>query len=106
MAALVVLAAIAAAFVFLLGAIVAVSWTINHVDRRGSLRDEQAPTRLVQGVLALTGAHAARWDRPGRRLTAVPSGLTGLDLPVWTYRLRLSLAPLAYATAGMVSSAD
>ena len=63
MAALVILASITATFFLLLGGMIAISWTINRVDRRGSLRDE-APTALGQGVLALTGAHAARWDGP------------------------------------------
>ena len=61
MAALAVLAAITATFFLLLGGIIAISWTIKRVDKRGSLRDE-APTVLGQGVRALTGAHAARWD--------------------------------------------
>jgi len=61
MAALAVLAAITATFFLLLGGMIAVSWTINRVDKRGSLRDV-APTMFGQGVLALTGAHAARWD--------------------------------------------
>jgi len=64
MAALVILAAIAAAFFLLLGGMIAISWSIKRVDKRGSLRAE-APTTLGQGVLALTGAHAARWDGPG-----------------------------------------
>jgi hypothetical protein len=58
MAALVVLAAITATFFLLLGGMFAISWA----TRRGSLR-EKAPTMLGQGVQALTGAHAARWDR-------------------------------------------
>lgn len=62
MAALAVLAAITATFFLLLGGIVAVSFTIKRVDKHGSLRDE-APTMLGQGVLALTGMHAARWDQ-------------------------------------------
>jgi hypothetical protein len=65
MAALVILAAITAAFFLLLGGMIAISWSIKRVDKRGSLRAE-APTTLGQGVLAaLTGAHAARWDGPG-----------------------------------------
>jgi hypothetical protein len=63
MAALAVLAAITVAFFLLLGGMIAISLTINRMDRRGSLRQE-APTHLGQGVLALTGAHAARWDGP------------------------------------------
>jgi hypothetical protein len=63
MAALAVLAAITAASFLLLGGIIAISLTINRVDKRGSLRGK-APTLLNQGVLSLTGAHAARWDRP------------------------------------------
>jgi hypothetical protein len=62
MAALAVLAAITATFFLVLGGMVAISLTINNVDKRGSLRNE-APTMLGQGVLALTGMHAARWDR-------------------------------------------
>ena len=62
MAALAVLAAITATFCLLLGGIVAVCAAIKRVDKRGTLRDE-APTVLGQGVQALTGAHAARWDR-------------------------------------------
>jgi hypothetical protein len=62
MAALVVLTAITATFFLLLGGIFAISMTIRRVDKHGSLRRE-APTMLGQGILALTGAHAARWDR-------------------------------------------
>lgn len=62
MTALAVLAAITATFFLLLGGMIAISVTIKRVDKRGSLRGE-APTMLGQGVLALTGAHAARWDR-------------------------------------------
>jgi hypothetical protein len=57
-AALAVLAAITATFFLLLGGLIAISWA----TRRGSLR-EKAPTVLGQGIQALTGAHAARWDR-------------------------------------------
>ena len=63
MAALVVLAAITGTFFLLLGGIVAISMTIKRVDKHGSLRGE-APTMLGQGILALTGAHAARWTGP------------------------------------------
>jgi hypothetical protein len=58
MAALAVLAVITAAFFLLLGGMIAISWTIN----RASVRDK-APTMLGQGIQALTGVHAARWDR-------------------------------------------
>jgi hypothetical protein len=61
MAEIAVLAAITATFSLLLGGIIGISLTIKRVDKRGSLRDE-APTMLSQGVRALTGAHAARWD--------------------------------------------
>lgn len=61
MAALVVLAAITAAFFVLLGGLVTVSFAIRRVDRRGSLHGE-ASTVVGQGVRAITGAHAARWD--------------------------------------------
>ena len=62
MAALAVLAATTATFVLLLAGFVIVSFTIKRVDKRGSLR-EQAPTVLDHGILVLTGAHAARWER-------------------------------------------
>jgi hypothetical protein len=61
MAAIAVLTAITITFFLLLGGMIVVSWAIKRVDKRGSLRRE-APTMLSQGVLALTGAHAARWD--------------------------------------------
>jgi hypothetical protein len=63
MVVLAVLAAIITAMFFLLlGGMIAVFWAIKRMDKRGSLRGG-APTRLGQGVLALTGAHAARWKR-------------------------------------------
>ena len=62
MAALAVLAAATAAFFLLLGGMIAISLIINRVDKHGSLRG-QAPTMWGQGIQALTGAHAARWDR-------------------------------------------
>ena len=61
MAVIAILAAITATFMLLLGGIIAISFTIKRVDKHGSLRGE-APTMVGQGIRALTGMHAARWD--------------------------------------------
>lgn len=63
MAALAVLATITATFFLLLAGLIAISLIINRVDKRGSLHGNPL-TMLDQGILALTGAHAARWDPP------------------------------------------
>jgi hypothetical protein len=65
MAALAVLAAITAVFFLLFAGLGAIALTIKHVDKQhGALRDK-APTALGQGVLTVTGAHAARWGGDG-----------------------------------------
>lgn len=69
MSALAVLAAITATFFLLFAGLGAIALLIKRVDKQhGSLRDK-APTALGQGVLALTGAHAARWDGDGPAVT-------------------------------------
>jgi hypothetical protein len=62
MAVIAILAAITATFMLLLGGIIAISFTIKRIDKHGSLHGE-APTMLGHGIRALTGMHAARWDK-------------------------------------------